>query len=98
MSKQTKIRQSARNEECQVRIEGYCNFNTETTVLAHLGGAGVAMKSNDIHSAYCCSSCHDVIDKRTHTGWKDNQIIVWFYDGMVRTQLILLKKGLIKAC
>ena len=96
MSKKSKIRTSAKGEECQVRIEGYCNFNPETTILAHLGGAGMALKSNDIHAAYCCSACHDVIDKRIHTNWADNQIIVWFYDGMVRTQLILIDKGLIK--
>jgi len=38
MSKKSKIRASAKGEDCQVRVEGVCNFNPETTILAHLGG------------------------------------------------------------
>ena len=96
MGKKSKIRISAKGEDCQVRIDNVCNFNPETTILAHLGGSGMALKSNDIHSAYCCSSCHDAIDGRIQTAWGYEQLVVWFYDGMVRTQLILIDKGLIK--
>ena len=62
--KSSKIRQSAKGEDCQVRIYGACNGNPETTVFAHLGGGGMGMKSNDIHGAYCCSGCLDVVDGR----------------------------------
>ena len=62
-----KITQSAKGEECTVRIIGVCNFNSETTVFAHLGGAGMGLKSHDIHGSYCCSSCHDVLDGRIKT-------------------------------
>lgn len=55
------------------------------------------MKSNDIHAAYGCSSCHDVIDGRIQTEFSQDEIKVMFYDGMVRTQLILIDKGLIHA-
>ena len=92
----SKIRKSAKGEECQVRIPQKCNFNPETTVLAHLNGGGMGMKSNDIHGAYCCSACHDVLDGR------DRQILfsqfdldIWFYEGVFRTQLILIDKGLL---
>jgi hypothetical protein len=50
----SKITESAENEMCLVRIPGVCNFNTETTVCAHLNGGGMATKKNDVHSAYCC--------------------------------------------
>lgn len=95
--KTTKIRQSARGEDCQIRIPGYCNFNNETTVLCHKNGGGAGMKSNDIHAAYGCSGCHDVIDGRIQTEFSQDEIKVMFYDGMVRTQLILIDKGLIHA-
>ena len=81
---------------CQVRLEGVCNFNPETTILAHKGGAGWAMKSNDIHGAYCCSSCHDVIDGRVKSPLSKENVIISFYEGIFRTQLILLRDGLIK--
>lgn len=94
--KNKKITDSAKGEDCQVRIIGYCNFNPETTIFAHLNGGGMGYKSNDIHGAYCCSSCHDVIDGRRKSKWTDNQLKVWFYDGVIRTQLKLIEKGLIK--
>lgn len=91
----SKITKSAKGEECQIRIPGYCNNNPETVVFCHLGGGGMARKSSDIHGAYGCSSCHDSIDGRTITTWTKNQLKVWFYDGLVRTQLKLIEKGLI---
>ena len=93
----SKIRKSAKGEECQVRLFGICNSNPETTVLAHLGGGGMGTKMPDIFGAYCCSSCHDVIDGRKYTSMSPDEIKLDFYDGMVRTQLILMEKGLIKA-
>lgn len=90
----SKIRESARGEECQVRIPGVCNFNPKTTVLAHNGGAGWALKANDAHSAYACYDCHLVVDG-AKSEFTREEIKLMFYDGMVRTQEILLKKGLI---
>jgi hypothetical protein len=94
--KKSKIRQSARGEDCLIRIPGYCNFNSETTVLCHKNGGGAGMKSNDIHGAYGCSSCHDVIDGRIQTEFTQDEIRVMFYEGIFRTQLILIDKELIK--
>ena len=92
-----KITDSARGEDCQVRLEGVCNFNSETTIFAHIGGGGMGYKSNDIHGAYCCSSCHAAMDgaitQTTHPYW---DLKLAHYAGMVRTQLILIEKGLIK--
>lgn len=92
----SKIRKSARGQDCQVRIPGVCNFDPATVILAHKGGAGMGVKSNDIHSSYCCSACHDVIDGRVKSPYELNEIRVMFYDGMVRTQLLLIEQGLIK--
>lgn len=91
----SKIRKSAQGEDCQVRLFGICNGNPETVIFAHKGGGGMAMKSPDILGAYCCSSCHDVIDGRVKTEISRKAIKIDFYDGIFRTQLILIEKGLI---
>ena len=94
--KSKKIRESAKGKDCQVRIPGVCNFRPETTVLAHVArGSGVAQKCDDIHSAYACSDCHDVIDRRVRMG-SANELLVYAYEGMVRTQKLLLEQELIQ--
>ena len=92
----SKLRKSAQGQECQVRIPAICNGNQETVVLAHLNGAGMGMKHADIHGSYACSACHDVIDGRVKAGIAQDSIILMHLMGMVRTQQIMLKNGLIK--
>lgn len=94
-SNMSKITESAKGEECQVRIPGVCNFDDSTTIPAHLNGGGVALKVNDIHIAYCCSACHDVLDGRVKTQYSNDQVLLWFYEAVFRTQMLLLAKGLI---
>jgi hypothetical protein len=91
----SKITKSARMEECTVRIPEKCNFNPETTVFAHLPGGGMGMKKSDLHGAYCCSSCHDIIDSRVPSDYPQTIIELWHRHGIERTQDILLEKGLI---
>lgn len=91
-----KIRNSARGQECQVRIPGVCNRNNETVILAHVGGgAGMGQKCDDIHATYACSACHDVIDRRVRQG-NASEVQVYAYEGMVRTQKLLLEQKLIQ--
>lgn len=61
-----KLRDSARGQECTLRIPGVCNFNPETTVLAHIacGQKGMGLKSPDNMAVFACSCCHDVLDGR----------------------------------
>lgn len=61
----SRLRNSARGQDCLVRLPGVCNWNPETTVLAHLNGGGRGLKKRDVHGAFCCSSCHDEVDRRT---------------------------------
>ena len=98
----SKLTKSARGEHCQVRIPDICNFNPETTVLAHLNGGGAGMKHSDIHGAYCCSDCHDAIDGRAYRIATEDYVYnredlkLMHLEGMVRTQIIMIEKGLIK--
>ncbi len=96
MSKQTKYTKSARGQDCQVRIPGVCNFNPETTVFAHLNGGGMGLKRLDIHGAYCCSACHDALDGRTKTPYSHERLFLWHLEGVIRTQEIMVKDGILK--
>ena len=97
----SKITKSAQGEECLVRIPFVCNHDPETTVFAHLGGAGMGMKHPDSEGAYCCSACHDVYDGRVPPpGWGGHgrgsvNVKLDFLNGCVRTRAILIEKGLL---
>jgi hypothetical protein len=97
MAKQTKITKSAKGEECQVRLPGICNFNNETTVFAHIGkGGGMGAKVDDIHGAYCCSDCHKEIDGQTMKMKNREQVELYSWHGVQRTQILLVNKELLK--
>ncbi|MDK1289800.1 DUF1364 domain-containing protein [Pseudoalteromonas umbrosa] len=94
--KSKKLRNSAQGQECQVRIPGVCNGNPETVVLAHVGkGSGMGQKCDDIHATFCCSACHDEIDRRTRICSLE-YVENCAYEGAFRTQQIWLSQGLIK--
>lgn len=63
----TDLRKLAKGQECKVRLPGICNFNDETTVLAHirLGYFGIGKKPSDWCGVHACSACHDELDRRT---------------------------------
>jgi hypothetical protein len=93
----SKIRKSARDENCSIRIPGVCNGNPQTTVLAHVNTVrkGIGIKSNDIHAFYSCSCCHDVVDGRRKSEFSRAALIEYQLDAMVETQLKLIDKGLL---
>lgn len=93
----TDLRKAARGRDCQVRLPGICNFNPETTVLAHIrrGGVnGIGRKPNDLAAVLACSDCHDEIDRRTHRmGSKDLDCAL--IDAWARTIDLWAREGLI---
>lgn len=90
-----KLRDSARGEDCTLRLPGVCNFNPETTVLAHVpcGQKGMGMKGPDQISAYTCSACHDVLDDRAKGEVIDGWDVI---RAVAETQGKMIQKGLIK--
>ena len=90
----SRLRESARGQECLVRLPGVCNHNPETVVLAHLGGGGMGLKKRDIHGAFCCSSCHDEIDRRTCVFEKDYTELA-HRQGVERTQNYWIENGMV---
>ncbi|OOF53855.1 DUF1364 domain-containing protein [Rodentibacter genomosp. 2] len=91
--KKINYRKEAKGRECQVRLPGICNFNPETTVLAHYRlHSGVALKPDDIQGAWACSACHDECDRRTRK--MDTEYVRLAHaEGVFRTQAILRREG-----
>lgn len=95
----SKITKSAKGQECQVRIYGYCCGNPETTVAAHInrkGLHGMGCKTSDILTVRACDTCHSVIDSRIQTGYSREEIDSMVLDALCRTIIKYEKEGLIK--
>lgn len=92
----SKITKSARGQTCTIRLEG-CNGGpeNETVVFAHLNGGGMGAKCLDIHGAYACSYCHDVLDSRKPSKYSKEELLLTHLLGMKRTQEMLVSKGLL---
>jgi hypothetical protein len=94
----TDLRKEARGRDCQVRIPGVCNFNAETSVLAHArlaGLTGTGMKAPDVMAAIACSACHDEIDGRTRLLEREF-VRTCFYEGVLRTLGVWVREGLVR--
>jgi hypothetical protein len=94
----SKLRDAARDQDCMVRIPGICNFNRETTVLAHYrlsGTCGTSLKPIDLIGSWACSDCHTIIDggKSSYTR---EQLDLMHLEGMCRTIAALHKQGKLK--
>lgn len=89
----TKLRESARMQDCSLRIPGICNFNPETTVLCHLpcGQKGVGMKSPDQMAVFGCSDCHTFIDGPRFSELSATHILT----ALAETQMYWVQKGLL---
>ena len=91
------LRQSARGQECQVRLYQICQGRDETVVLAHLGGGGVGGKNWDSAASFCCFECHQVIDFAVKTNlYTSDELRLAHLQGVMRTQSIWIKAGLLK--
>jgi hypothetical protein len=95
----SKITDSARGRNCEIRVPGICCGDPEKTVPCHvrlIGISGAGLKAPDIFIAYGCTPCHDYVDSRTQGVDTYSERRAMLLEGMVRTQAILLSKGLIR--
>ncbi len=93
----TNLREEARGRECQVRSP-VCNFDSETTVLAHIrmsGISGMGYKAPDLLGAWCCSACHTLVDTGCYGDVEllpdDRDLLL--LRGVMRTQAQLIREG-----
>lgn len=97
----SKIRESAKGEDCTIRLPRICSFNPEQTVLCHQNsaraGKGGAKKSEDALGAYGCYSCHMIVDRQhplpPHLSWEE--VYEAFQEGHFETFLKLKANGLV---
>lgn len=61
-----KILNFAKGQDCTMNLPGFCNYNSETSVFAHLNesfaGKGTAQKADDCAGFIGCSGCHTAYD------------------------------------
>ena len=98
---QQKIRDSARGEDCLVRITGACTGNPEHTIWSHAplhsAGKGMGIKAVDVAGAYCCTACDAVVDGQAPMppgATRQSVLLDWCY-GHLRSLLKLKQKGLV---
>ena len=87
-------REFAKGQDCQLRIYGYCNYDSTTVVLCHIRKghvAGIGMKPPDLCGVFGCHKCHEVIDGRIKTEYTKVQIEAMMLHGMARTLAIIDK-------
>ena len=95
------IRKSAKGMDCQIRLIGICNHNSESVCWAHANGSaagkGIGMKAHDLLGAYACSNCHDVYDRRADApeAFAREQVELAFWEGHARSLLLLIERGII---
>jgi hypothetical protein len=98
----SKIRESARNEDCTVRLPTVCKWLPEYTIWSHAplqsGGKGKSIKAIDECGAYACTACDAVVDRQAQppAGMTYEQVMLDWFEGHLRSLVILKKKGLIK--
>lgn len=98
---QQSIRDSARGEECLVRIPGVCTSDPEKTIWSHapLGAAGKgrSIKALDLCGAFCCTACDAAIDGQAPlpAGYSRAQALEDWFMGHMRSLVRLRQKGLI---
>jgi len=90
--------QSARGEDCLIRVPGYCSGIAESTVGCHYSLAGYfgrGLKAPGFMIAYGCFGCHCVVDFRINAPeFTRAEIKVMHLEGVLRTQAKLIDKGL----
>lgn len=93
-----KLRDSARGEDCTLRIPGHCNGDPATSVLCHLpfGGRGMGAKAPDHHAVIACSGCHDALDHRALPGVSQAELYECVIRAMAETQAIWQAKQLVR--
>lgn len=83
------IRQSARGEDCALRLLG-CE-HVGSTVYAHLrmyGFGGTGIKPPEPLGVYSCGTCHDALDRRTGDRlWTEGDVLRALMHTLVRLRV-----------
>lgn len=95
------IRDSARGEECTVRLPGICANDPAATIWSHArwlhAGKGMGTKAVDLAGAYACTSCDAVYDgqRKPPEGMMRDDVDRAWCVGHFKSLVRLAQKGLI---
>ena len=95
------IRDSAKGEDCTVRLPGICANSPEATIWSHArwgaAGKGGATKALDLAGAYACTACDAAYDgqRKPPPGYTRDDVDRDWCMGHFRSLVILARKGLI---
>ncbi|MCH8506470.1 MAG: DUF1364 domain-containing protein [Ectothiorhodospiraceae bacterium] len=91
------LRESARGQDCTIRLPGICSGDPATTILAHppVGNGGMSSKGSDDDGAFCCDACHSVIDGRVKARIHPEEILECWIRGSQETRAIWRRMGLL---
>ncbi|MBK8799437.1 MAG: DUF1364 family protein [Anaerolineales bacterium] len=98
----SKITESARGEDCQIRYTGVCSHDPAKTIWSHCrhgaAGRGKGFKAVDVAGAYGCTDCDAVYDgqRKPPSGVTREQLDADWAMGHFRSLVILKDKGLVK--
>jgi len=95
----SKITSSANGQRCQIRLPGVCTDRNVVWchAIGQAAGKGIGMKVPDLLGAYGCEECHHVVDRRKFVKHLTRMEIEHaFYEGVMRSQRILIEDGLVK--
>jgi len=90
------LRKEARGRNCTVQIYDICNFNTETTVLAHLNSSGMGLKTHDFFGALSCGPCHHWLDEGYAQTSTRKERDLEHLRAIIKTQQIWIDEGKMK--
>jgi len=92
-----KIRDSAKGEDCTLRLSPNCTDEWGAVVLCHVGKlSGTSAKCHDTFAVYGCNYCHDIIDSRVKTDIAKGQIAREKLRALEETQSKFIQKNLIQ--
>jgi hypothetical protein len=93
------LRADAEMRPCMIRLPGICSRNDAETVLCHArlaGVTGIGQKAPDLLAAWGCYHCHAEVDGRTRKILDRDSVMLAFYEGVLRTQNVLIREGRVR--
>lgn len=95
--KSKKIRDSAKGEDCTLRLSPNCTDEWGAVVLCHIGRvSGISAKCHDTFAVFGCNFCHDIIDGKVKSELSDGDKALEKLRALEETQSILIQKNLIQ--
>lgn len=96
-----RIRDSARDEQCLVRLPGCIGHERGATIWSHYrgsaGGKGMGLKASDVCGSYACTACDAVWDgqRPRPAGMTQLEVSLAWHEGHIRSLGRLHAKGLL---